>query len=319
MLTIGNYQLRNNVIAAPMAGVTDLCFRRLCHKLGAGMVVGEMVSSDPRLWQSRKSMMRTQHDAESSPKAVQIAGSEPDIMAQAAQYNVSKGAELIDINMGCPAKKVCKKAAGSALLADEELVKRILDKVVSAVDVPVTLKIRTGTDPEHRNGLIIAKLAEQAGIAALAVHGRTRADKYLGQAEYDTIKIIKANVSIPVIANGDIDSPDKAKEVLEYTNADGIMIGRAAQGNPWIFQAIDHYLTTKTYRDPPSNHEIQATMLQHLDDLYHLYGNQLGAFVARKHIGWYCQKHFAQGNLYKQFNQLVLPKEQCQFILDHFS
>lgn len=318
MLTLGKHILRNNVIAAPMAGVTDICFRRLCHRLGAGMVVSEMVSSDPRLWQSRKSLMRTQHDAESTPKSVQIAGGDPEIMAQAAQYNVAKGAEIIDINMGCPAKKVCKKAAGSALLADEDLVKRILDSVVNAVDVPVTLKIRTGSDPEHRNGLRIAELAEQAGIAALAVHGRTRADRYLGNAEYETIKAIKSATKLPVIANGDIDSPEKAKQVLEYTQADGIMIGRAAQGNPWIFTQIDHYLTTGTFLAPPSLAEVQETMLEHLDDLYRLYGLELGAFVARKHISWYCQKHFTDNALIRQFNQLTTASEQRQFVRIYF-
>lgn len=319
MLKIGKHLLPNNIIAAPMAGVTDLCFRKLCHQLGAGMVVSEMVSSDPRLWQSKKSLMRIQHDAESTPKAVQIAGSCPEMMADAARYNVEKGAEIIDINMGCPAKKICKKAAGSALLSNEDLVKRILDSVVNAVDVPVTLKIRTGPDPENRNGLRIAEIAQQAGIAALAVHGRTRAERFTGEAEYETIKIIKAAVNIPVIANGDIDSPEKAQHVLDYTKADGVMIGRAAQGNPWIFKEIAHYLTTKKYMKSPSPDEVQETMLQHMEALYSLYGVELGVYVARKHIAWYGQKHLNNVHLIKRFNQLTQPEQQREFVTHCFN
>lgn len=318
MLQIGNITLRNNIIAAPMAGVTDLCFRRLCFKLGAGMVVSEMVSSDPRLWQSKKSIMRTQHDAESTPKSVQIAGGCPEMMAHAAQYNVDKGAQIIDINMGCPAKKVCKKAAGSALLEHEDLVSKILDNVVNAVDVPVTLKIRTGPNATNINAIRIAQLAEQAGIAALAVHGRTREQKYTGVAEYDTIREIKQTVNIPVIANGDINSSEKAKQVLDYTQADGIMIGRAAQGNPWIFREIDHYLTTKRHIEPLSIKEIQEIMLTHLDGLYSLYGQQQGVQIARKHVGWYCSKHYNNNDLRQQFNKLNTASEQHKFVIKYF-
>jgi tRNA-dihydrouridine synthase B len=318
MLKIGKYLLTNNIIAAPMAGVTDLCFRRLCSKLGAGMVVSEMVSSDPRLWQSKKSIMRTQHDAESTPKAVQIAGADPRMMAQAARYNVDKGAEIIDINMGCPAKKVCKKAAGSALLEHEDLVKEILDSVVNAVDVPVTLKIRTGPHANNINAVQIAQLAEQAGIAALAVHGRTRDQKYTGVAEYNTIRNIKQTVNIPIIANGDINNLQTAQYVLDYTQADGIMIGRAAQGNPWIFQQIAHGLANQDSLPAPSNKELENTMLEHLESLYSLYGEHLGMLIARKHIGWYCQKHNKFAELRSSFNELTSTKAQQYFIYNLF-
>lgn len=313
-MQIGKHILPNNVIAAPMAGVTDFCFRGLCSTLGAGMVVSEMVSSDPSLWQSKKTIMRTQHHAESSPRAVQIAGGDPEMMAQTAKYNVDKGAEIIDINMGCPAKKICKKAAGSALLGNTDLVKQILDRVVSAVDVPVTLKIRTGSDPEHRNAVEVALIAEQAGIAALAIHGRTRADKFLGDAEYDTIKAVKAAISIPVIANGDIDTPEKARAVLAYTNADGVMIGRAAQGNPWIFQQIAHFLATGELPSAPKPAIIKAVMLDHLEGLYRLYGEHLGIQIARKHIAWYCKKQFQASELPLEFNKLTLASQQQAFI-----
>ncbi|MBX9705254.1 MAG: tRNA dihydrouridine synthase DusB [Gammaproteobacteria bacterium] len=313
-LQIGTHILPNNVIAAPMAGVTDFCFRGLCSTLGAGMVVSEMVSSDPSLWQSKKSIMRTQHHAESNPRAVQIAGGDPEMMAQTAKYNVDKGAEIIDINMGCPAKKVCKKAAGSALLSNTDLVKQILDHVVAAVDVPVTLKIRTGSDPDHRNAIEVALIAQQAGIAALAIHGRTRADRFLGNAEYDTIKAVKAEISIPVIANGDIDTPEKAQAVLAYTKADAVMIGRAAQGNPWIFQQIAHFLTTGELQPAPELTTVKATMLDHLEGLYSLYGESLGIQIARKHIGWYCKKQFQAHELPAEFNKLTLAAQQQAFI-----
>ena len=252
MISIGPYQLANRVILAPMAGVTDQPFRQLCRRLGAGLVVSEMVTSDTRLWNSRKSRLRLQHDGEPEPRSVQIAGGDPEMMAEAARMNAQLGAQIIDINMGCPAKKVCNKAAGSALLRDEPLVAAICAAVVQAVDIPVTLKIRTGWDPENRNALRIARIAEDSGIQALAVHGRTRSELYTGHAEYDTIAAVKQSISIPVFANGDIDSPQKAAEVLQHTGADAVMIGRAAQGRPWIFREIDHYLRSgELLAEPP--------------------------------------------------------------------
>lgn len=286
-MRIGPYFLRNNVILAPMAGVTDRPFRQLCVRLGAGMAVSEMVTAQIALYDSAKSRRRRDHEGEAEPRIVQIAGGEPGMLAEAARRNADEGAQIIDINMGCPAKKVCNKAAGSALLQDETLVRQILDAVVKAVDVPVTLKIRTGWDREHKNGVRIAKIAEQAGICALAVHGRTRADLYGGEAEYETIRAIKASVSIPVIANGDVDSPEKAQAVLAHTGADAIMIGRAAQGRPWIFREIEHYLATGNKLSPPEQSEIASIMLAHLDNLYAFYGEFTGVRMARKHIGWY--------------------------------
>lgn len=300
-LSIGPYTLPNALSLAPMAGVTDLPFRRLCRSLGAGYVVGEMLASDPSLRNTRKSMLRRVHDSEVRPVAVQIAGSDPQWLAGAARFNVQHGAQIIDINMGCPAKKVCNRMAGSALLQDEALVSRILKAVVTAVDVPVTLKIRTGPDVERRNGPVIAQLAEQAGIAALAVHGRTRADRFNGQAEYETIRQICETVSIPVFANGDINNGPDAERVLQLTGADGVMIGRGAQGNPWIFREIDYYLRTGKELPPPSPGEIHAVLCAHLRDLHHFYGEQQGVRVARKHIGWYlaggsgqAQPHYAE-------------------------
>jgi tRNA-dihydrouridine synthase B len=286
-MRIGPYSLRNRLVLAPMAGVTDRPFRQLCKRLGAGMAVSEMVTSRAELRDSLKSRRRRDHEGEVEPRIVQIAGGDPEMMAEAARLNAAEGAQIIDINMGCPAKKVCNKAAGSALLQDEELVKRILDATVAAVDVPVTLKIRTGWDREHRNGLKIAALAEQAGIQALAVHGRTRADLYQGAAEYDTIRAIKAAVKIPVLANGDVDSPQKAKQVLEATGADFVMVGRAAQGRPWIFREIEHFLATGRQLAQPSPSEVCSIMLGHLENLYSFYGEFSGVRVARKHIGWY--------------------------------
>ena len=261
---IGPHQLQNNIILAPMAGVTDRPFRELCRSQGAGLAVSEMLSSNPRVWNSKKSRLRMDYHGESGIRSVQIAGSEPLAMATAAQLCVQQGAQIVDINMGCPAKKVNKKKAGSALLPHPELVKAILESVVDAVDVPVTLKIRTGWDPESRNGLEIAQIAQQAGIQALAVHGRTRQCLYKGEAEYDTIKIIKENVTIPVIANGDITSVEKAKYVLEYTGADAIMIGRGAQGAPWIFNEINHYLTTGEHKSPLEKQEVTSILLNHV-------------------------------------------------------
>ncbi|NIM70595.1 MAG: tRNA dihydrouridine synthase DusB [Xanthomonadales bacterium] len=270
-----------------MAGVTDLPFRRLCRRLGAGYVVGEMVSSDPRLRASRKSSLRVSHAGEAPPIAVQIAGSDPAWMADAARYNVALGAQIIDINMGCPAKKVCNRMAGSALLEDPALVREILAAVVAAVDVPVTLKIRTGPDPARRNGPHIAQIAEQCGIAALAVHGRTRADRFKGHAEYQTVREICRAVALPVFANGDIREPEDAARVLDYTGAEGLMIGRAAQGNPWIFREISAYLDDGRRLDPPSPLEVHRVMAEHLRQLHAFYGEHQGVRVARKHIGWY--------------------------------
>ncbi len=286
-MRIGPYSLRNKLVLAPMAGVTDRPFRQLCKSLGAGMAVSEMVTSRAELRDSLKSRRRRDHEGEVEPRIVQIAGGDPEMMAEAARLNAAEGAQIIDINMGCPAKKVCNKAAGSALLQDEDLVKRILDATVAAVDVPVTLKIRTGWDREHKNGLKIAALAEAAGIQALAVHGRTRADLYQGEAEYDTIRAIKAAVKIPVLANGDVDSPEKAKEVLDATGADFVMIGRAAQGRPWIFREIEHFMATGRHLAQPSPSEVCSIMLGHLDNLYGFYGEFSGVRVARKHISWY--------------------------------
>jgi len=286
-MRIGPYQLNNPLILAPMAGVTDLPFRQLCKQLGAGMAVSEMVSSNSLLWGSKKTQRRAQHAGEIEPKSVQIMGTEPALMAEAARYNAEQGAQIIDINMGCPAKKVCNVLAGSALLRDEVLVGQILEAVVKAVDVPVTLKIRTGWDRDNRNAAQIGRIAEAAGIQALAIHGRTRADQYQGEAEYDTIAEVKQRISIPVIANGDINSPEKAKYVLEYTGADAVMIGRAAQGRPWIFREIDHYLQTGSKLPEPDVAEVRDILLGHLQNLYAFYGDFTGVRVARKHISWY--------------------------------
>lgn len=288
-MRIGPYNLANNVILAPMAGVTDRPFRQLCKELGAGMAVSEMVTADARLRDSPKTRRRLDHASETEPRSVQIAGADPRQMAEAARRNADHGAEIIDINMGCPAKKVCNVMAGSALLRDEILVARILEAVVAAVDVPVTLKIRTGWDAERRNGVAVARIAEQSGIQALAVHGRTRACGYRGEAEYDTIAAIKASVAIPVIANGDITTPQKARAVLERTGADAVMIGRAAQGAPWIFRTVVHYLAHGELLAEPTAHEIRHILVTHLHRLYAFYGEYLGVQVARKHIAWYCK------------------------------
>jgi tRNA-dihydrouridine synthase B len=286
-LRIGSVHLKNNLIVAPMAGVTDRPFRSLCKQLGAGMAVSEMVASNSLLWGSEKTIRRGNHEGEVEPKVIQIAGSDPDMMAEAARYNVDKGADIIDINMGCPAKKICNVYAGSALLKDEPLVARIVDAVVRAVHVPVTLKIRTGWNKDNRNALAIAKIAEDHGIQALAMHGRTRACMYTGDAEYDTIRAVKQSVAIPVVANGDITTPEKAKFVLDYTGADAVMIGRAAQGRPWIFREIAHYLATGEHLPPPEVAEIREVLVGHLHDLYQFYGAERGSRVARKHISWY--------------------------------
>ncbi|WP_163934345.1 tRNA dihydrouridine synthase DusB [Paraferrimonas sp. SM1919] len=286
-MRIGPHQLQNRLILAPMAGVTDQPFRNLCLKYGAALAVSEMLSSNPDVWDTDKSRLRMSHKGENGIRSVQIAGSDPQLMAQAAQFNVANGADIIDINMGCPAKKVNKKLAGSALLQDPTLVRQILEAVVAAVDTPVTLKIRTGWDPQNRNGVDIARIAQDCGISALAVHGRTRKDMYKGDAEYDTIAQIKQAITIPVIANGDIDSPEKAKQVLDYTGVDALMIGRPAQGRPWIFREIDHFLKTGEHLDSPPLQEVYQVIQQHLDDLLDLYGEYLGIRIARKHVGWY--------------------------------
>jgi tRNA-dihydrouridine synthase B len=285
-MRIGAHALSNALFVAPMAGITDRPFRRLARRFGAALAVSEMVSARPELRGSRKTRLRLDHDGEPGPISVQIAGADPFMLAEAARFNVDGGAEIIDINMGCPAKKVCNAQAGSALLEDEALVGRILDSVVGAVRVPVTLKIRTGPRPERRNALRVARIAESAGVQALAIHGRTRACAFAGRAEYHTIAEVKAAVRIPVIANGDIETPEDARRVLEATGADGIMVGRAAQGRPWLFREIAHYLATGTRLAPPAPREIGAVLGEHLEGLYGLYGGEHGARVARKHIGW---------------------------------
>ncbi len=303
-MRIGPYDISPAVILAPMAGVTDRPFRMLCKRLGAGLAISEMTSSNPRLWATEKSRLRMDHQGEPTPVTVQIAGYDPAMMAQAARHNVALGAQIIDLNMGCPAKKVCRVDAGSALLRDEALVARICEAVVGAVQVPVTLKIRTGYDRASRNGLAIARIAESCGIAALTVHGRTRADQYDGAAEYDTIAAIKQAVNIPVIANGDVDSPDKAWTVLQHTGADAVMVGRGALGNPWIFREIAHYLATGALLPPPSAMEVRATLLEHLDALHDFYGEGRGLRVARKHIQWYCQNHPGSEALWAAINRV---------------
>lgn len=318
MLQIGPYSLDTQVALAPMAGVTDRPFRQLCRELGAGLVVSEMVTSDPNLWHTRKSSFRLNHQGEAEPRSVQIAGGDPEMMALAAQLNAERGAQIIDINMGCPAKKVCNKAAGSALLKDEPLVESILEAVVNAVDIPVTLKIRTGWSPDNRNALTIAKMAEQAGIAALTIHGRTRSDKYLGEAEYNTIKSVKENISIPVIANGDITSPEKARFVLDYTGADAVMIGRAAQGTPWILREIDHYLRYGEKVAPPSLQEVQAILNRHLKALHEFYGELMGVRIARKHLNWYLQSVSDVTGFRQEFNQLETADEQLNALDQYF-
>jgi tRNA-dihydrouridine synthase B len=315
---IGPYALRNNVFVAPMAGVTDRPFRQLCKKLGAGYAVSEMAASNPRLWASEKSSRRTDHAGEMEPKAVQIAGAVPEELADCAKFNVDRGAQIIDINMGCPVKKVCNNWCGSALLQHEDLVQRILEAVVRAVDVPVTLKFRTGWDRQNKNALTIARMAEQAGIAMLTLHGRTRADGYKGDAEYDTIAAVKAAVAIPVVANGDITTPGKAKFVLDHTGADAVMIGRAAQGRPWICREIDHYLRTGETLPAPLVDEVRELMNEHLPAHYAFYGEYLGVRTARKHIGWYVQD-LAGGEEFRQrMNLLESTAEQLAAVDEFF-
>jgi tRNA-dihydrouridine synthase B len=317
-MQIGPWQFPNNLVLAPMAGVTDRPFRALCRELGAGMVVGEMVTADTRLWHSSKTRHRLDHRGEPGPIAVQIAGGEPDMLAEAARRNVELGAQIIDINMGCPAKKVCKRDAGSALLRDVPLVERILQAVVAAVDVPVTLKIRTGWCRESRNAVEIARLAEACGIQALAVHGRTRADRFNGTAEYSTIRQVVEAVKIPVLANGDIDSPQKAERVLETTGASGIMIGRAAQGNPWIFRDTRHYLETGALPAAPRVAEVSEKVQGHLEGLHRFYGEYRGLRIARKHLGWYTQ-HLPGGEDFRRhFNRLDEAAQQRHAVEQFF-
>ena len=317
-MQIGPYLLKNNIVVAPMAGVTDRPFRQLCKMMGAGMAVSEMVASNSLLWGSEKTLRRANHDGEVEPKSVQIAGADPAMMAEAAKYNVDKGAQIIDINMGCPAKKVCNVMAGSALLRDEPLVGRILDAVVGAVNVPVTLKIRTGWDKQSKNAIMVARIAESAGIQALAMHGRTRACAYTGDAEYDTIAAVKTYIKIPLIANGDITTPEKAKHVLDHTGADAVMIGRAAQGRPWIFREIEYFLQTGTHLPLPKVQEIHRVMMKHLDDLYGFYGEETGVKVARKHIGWYTKGLVGSANFRHGLMQLQTSQEQIQTINNFF-
>ncbi|WP_339938876.1 tRNA dihydrouridine synthase DusB [Undibacterium luofuense] len=317
-MQIGPHVLRNNLFVAPMAGVTDRPFRQLCKELGAGYAVSEMAASDPRLWQTEKTSRRLNHDGEMEPRAVQIAGADPVMLADCARYNADKGAQIIDINMGCPVKKVCNAWCGSALLQHEQLVGQILDAVVRAVDIPVTLKFRTGWDRANKNALTIAKMAEAAGIQMLTLHGRTRADGYKGEAEYDTIAAVKAAVSIPVVANGDITTPEKARDVLAYTGADAIMIGRAAQGRPWIFREIAHFLATGEHLPPPEIREVKALMEHHLQAHYAFYGEYLGVRTARKHIGWYVQDLVGGESFRQHMNTLTDCEEQLNAVRHFF-
>jgi tRNA-dihydrouridine synthase B len=317
-MRIGPYQLANNLALAPMAGVTDLPFRLLCRRMGAGIAAGEMLTCDVRLWHTDKSRRRMDHSGEPEPRVVQIAGGDPQMMVEAAQRNVDAGAQIIDINMGCPAKKVCNKAAGSALMRDESLVRQILEAVVKAVAVPVTLKMRTGWDTTSRNAVSIARMAEDIGIQALAVHGRTRACMYQGNAEYETIRAVKANVAIPIFANGDIDSPHKAKMVLEQSGADGLMIGRSAQGRPWIFREINAYMRDGTLCDEPSIEEVRDIMLAHLRDLHAFYGDETGVRVARKHIDWYAKGRAAAHAARHAVMQATQPHVQLEHARVYF-
>jgi len=317
-MQLGPYRLSNHVLLAPMAGVTDRPFRDLCRRLGAGMAVSEMVSSDVRMRQTRKSLERVDHRDEPSPRSVQIVGTDPVLMAQAARFNVDRGAELIDVNMGCPAKKVCNVLAGSALLRDEPRVAAILEAVVSAVDVPVTLKMRTGWDPQHRNGVRIARIAEAAGVSAIAVHGRTRACAFRGEAEFETVKEIRAAVRIPLIANGDMRSGEHAARVLAHTGADAVMVGRGAQGNPWIFREIRHFLRTGERATAPTHAEVRETLIEHLDELHHFYGEGRGVRIARKHLSWYCGGRPGRDEFWRRVNRVESAREQVQMTIRYF-
>jgi len=317
VIRIGPYRLAGRALLAPMAGVSDLPFRRLCRRMGAALAAGEMLSADPRLWDTRESRRRRDHSGEHEPRVVQIAGGDPAFMADAARRNVDAGAQIIDINMGCPAKKVCNKDAGSALLRDEDLVARILHATVRAVEVPVTLKMRTGWDVASHNALAIARIAEDCGVAALAVHGRTRACRFAGEAEYATVAAVKRAARIPVFANGDIDSPAKALRILQQTGVDGVMIGRAAQGRPWIFREIETALAGAAAQ-PPTPAEARDIMVAHLRDLYDFYGQEPGARIARKHIGWYCGQH-AHAEAFRRSVMLVASAEaQLAMVHEYF-
>jgi tRNA-dihydrouridine synthase B len=315
---IGPYTLPSNVVLAPMAGVTDRPFRMLCRRFGAGLAASEMLSADTRLWDTPKSRRRMDHSGEPSPRVVQIAGFDPAMMSEAARRNVDAGAQIIDINMGCPAKKVCNRLAGSALMQDEELVARILQSVVRSVDAPVTLKTRTGWDRAHKNGMSIARIAEDAGIQALAIHGRTRTDMYQGIAEHETVAAIKDIVKIPVFANGDVDSPQRAAQILQATRCDGIMIGRAAQGRPWIFDEVNFFLSSGRSRAELALEKVRDIMRAHLEDLYAFYGDETGVRVARKHLSWYFRQHPGQDDLRNRLVQIETPQEQLSTLLEHY-
>jgi tRNA-dihydrouridine synthase B len=319
-MQIGPYKLENNLILAPMAGISDRPFRELCKQFGASLAVSEMVASNPALSRHKRTLLKTDYSGETGIRSVQILGTDPQQMADAAKLNVQRGAQIIDINMGCPAKKVCSVAAGSALLRDEALVKRILDAVVNAVDIPVTLKIRTGWDMHSRNAVEIAQIAENAGIAALTIHGRTRACKFAGQAEHETLKKVKQTISIPVIANGDINSPEQARFVLDSTGADAIMIGRGAQGNPWLFSQINHFINHGKHLEKPTITAIHNTLMSHLDKLYSFYGNESGVRIARKHIAWYF-RHFESvaQDTQSTINQAQCPSQQIALINSAFN
>ncbi len=317
-MRIGSYSLANALIVAPMAGVTDRPFRQLCRKLGASLAVSEMVASNWRLRDTPQSRRRRDHGGETEPRSVQIVGADPAEMADAARFNVDHGAQIIDINMGCPAKKVCNTHAGSALLADEILVARILAAVTAAVAVPVTLKIRTGVTPDRKNGVAIARIAADHGIAAIAVHGRTRSCAFLGSAEYDTIAAIKAAVDVPIIANGDVRTPREARRVLSQSRADGLMIGRAAQGNPWIFREIDHFLRTGEMLAPPSIGEVGATLVEHLRALHAFYGQHLGVRIARKHLSWYCKGRPGAAIFWQSVNRVECAALQLRLVREYF-
>lgn len=317
-MRIGSYSLTNALIVAPMAGVTDRPFRQLCRKLGAGLAVSEMVASNWRLRDTPQSRRRRDHGGEAEPRSVQIVGADPAQMADAARFNVDHGAQIIDINMGCPAKKVCNTHAGSALLADESLVARILATVTAAVSVPVTLKMRTGVTPDRKNGVAIARIAADHGIAAIAVHGRTRACAFLGSAEYDTIAAIKAAVDVPIIANGDVRTPQDARRVLSRSRADGLMIGRAAQGNPWIFREIDHFLRTGEMLAPPTIGEVGATLVEHLHALHAFYGQHLGVRIARKHLSWYCKGRPGAAVFWQSVNRVECAALQLRLVREYF-
>lgn len=317
-MKIGSYNLASKVLLAPMAGITDQPFRRICCKMGAGLAVSEMISSNPKVWNTEKSKLRMLQDNEVGIRSVQIAGSDPEELAYAAQFNVDNGAQIIDINMGCPAKKVNKKLAGSALLKEPTLVEQIIKSVVNQVGVPVTLKIRTGWCENTRNALDIAKIAEQQGIQSLVVHGRTRNDFYKGNAEYDTIRAIKKSVSIPVVANGDITSAEKAQQVLNYTGADAIMIGRGAQGRPWIFREIDHFLKTGKHLSPISLEEVRSILIEHVKELHRFYGDFMGVRIARKHVSWYTQMYDQDKQFRSIFNGLESEQEQLTALIRYF-